>query len=245
MSRAPTPPVPRRAVAAACSTGRRRFLLVGGVLTGLAAVVIVGLLGSSPAFYRERLGATDARTEQQARRLITKASALHAGIERPGRWEAAITEQEINAWLAADLPANHAALLPAGWTAPRLELLPDRCRAGVRLALGPASTVAWFDARVQLRDVNQLFITVEDARLGAIPVPHGLILRSLARQIAKVGMTPQFRRLDGRSVLVVYIPPTATSGAAASRWLEVVALGHGELLVSGETRAPGGRPGRE
>lgn len=218
---------------------------MGGGLAGLVLVVPACLLGAAPAFYRERVVATDARSEQQSRRLITKVSAVHAGMQRPGRWEAAITEPEINAWLATDLPANHAALLPTGWSAPRVELLPDRCRAGVRLSLGPVSTVAWIDARVQLRESNQLFITVDEARLGAIPMPAGPILRSLARQITRSGMQPQFRRLDGRSVLVVYISPPAASGAATSRWFDAVALGPGELLVSGETRAPGGRAVRQ
>jgi hypothetical protein len=233
-----------RAVSAAWWADRRRLLVVGGGLVGLVLAILVGLLGAAPAFYRERLVVADGRDDQQSRRLITKVSAVHAGMQRPGRWEAAITEPEINAWLATDLPANHAALLPAGWSAPRVELLPERCRAGVRLSLGPVSTVAWIDARVQLRESNQLFITVEQARLGALPMPAGPILRSLARQITRSGMHPQFRRLDGRSVLVVYTFPPATNGAGANRWLEAVALGPGELLIAGETRAAGGRAGR-
>jgi hypothetical protein len=214
------------------------MLLGGGCLVGLVLLVGAGLLASAPSFYSGRLSLAGGATEQHARRLITKLSALHAGMQRPGRWEAAVTEAEINAWLATDLPANHASFLPAGWTAPRLELLPDRCRAGARLSLGPCSTVAWIDARVQLREVNQVVITVDQARLGALPVPSGPILRSLARQLTALGMLPQSRRLDGRMALVVYIPPNRDAGAVTSRWLEALAVGSGELLLSGETRGP-------
>lgn len=215
------------------------LLSIGG-LVALALLVVAGLLASVPAFYRGRLSPQNGPTEQQARRLITKVSALQAGLQRPGRFEAAVTEAEINAWLATDLPANHAAFLPTGWTDPRVELSPHRCRVGVRVSRGPCSTILWIDARVQLREVNQILIALDDARLGAVPLPHGPILGWLSRRLTGLGMLPQSKRLDGRTVLVVYIPPSSGAGAAVSRRLEALAVGAGELLLSGETSPVGG-----
>ena len=49
-------------------------------------------------------------------------------------------------------------------------------------------------------------------------------------------MVTDLRRLDGRLVLMVYIPSTHDAGAT-SYWLESLAIGAGELLVAGETRS--------
>jgi len=42
------------------------------------------------------------------------------------------------------------------------------------------------------------------------------------------------RQLDGRSVLVVYIPSTHESGGP-SHWLEALSIGDGSLAVAGRT----------
>ena len=49
-------------------------------------------------------------------------------------------------------------------------------------------------------------------------------------------MVTDLRRLDGRLVLMVYIPSTHDAGAT-SYWLESLAIGAGELLIAGETRS--------
>jgi hypothetical protein len=56
-------------------------------------------------------------------------------------------------------------------------------------------------------------------------------------------MVVDFRRLDGRLVLVVYIPSTYDAGAM-SYWLESLVIGDGELLAAGETRRAAGTAGR-
>ncbi|MFZ4731657.1 MAG: hypothetical protein ACOYK7_03860, partial [Pirellulales bacterium] len=48
-----------------------------------------------------------AASARLAGRLISKVSALHSAASRPGRWEGVFTEDEVNAWLATDLPRNH------------------------------------------------------------------------------------------------------------------------------------------
>ena len=62
------------------------------------------------------------------------------------------------------------------------------------------------------------------------------MLREVDRRIAALGLPTELRRLDGRSILVVYIPAAHPAGAASPR-LESFALEDGELLVAGVTQA--------
>ena len=219
----------------------------------MAVVVGAALLKYEPGFYRQLVTpaakdfgkagvgriAEDAEpldVESLARRAVTKASAWHASISRSGGWETAVTADELNAWLAVDLPRNHPRWLPNGVSQPRILFRPRHVVLGTRVGYGPLTAVAWLDFEILLRDVNHLAIVLEEARLGAISVPRMPIMRALSSRISKLGMVTDLRMLDGRMVLMVYIPSTHDAGAT-SYWLESLAIGDGDLLMAGETRS--------
>ena len=231
-------------------TIRRRLRRLGlaAAVAAVCAVVVVGMLvRHEPAFYRSRTAAAlegepPPGHVQQGRRLVTKLSALHADFLRPGPWEAVVAEAEVNAWLATDLPRNHSRLLPAGFSMPRVAIGPRRVRLGARVGGAVLGSVASLDLEVSLRDVNQLGIVLSDARLGGLPLPRGPVIHEIARRIDALGMATELRRLDGRPVLVVYIPSTHDAGAT-SHWLESLSFEDGALLVAGVTRAAASRAG--
>ena len=225
------PPRPRRL---------RRPVLAGLAVVGLggAAVLAAVLVAAAmtPAFYRARLATGDqAAAEQAVRRLITKVAGLQAAASRIGPWEAVVTEQEVNSWLAVDLPQNHAALLPAGVAAPRVELADRVVRLGVRVGAGPLSAVVSCGLQIRLREANQVECVVADARLGALPLPRGPILHALAARLQPLGLLAEVRRGDGRGVLLVTLPGSLGQRAKRSV-LEALAVSPGELLMAGETK---------
>jgi len=213
---------------------RRYRRLLGSMAAGLVGgfVVVALLLKHEPALMAVTPAGPEA--ERAAARMVTTGSALHAAIGRAGPWGAAITDAEANAWLAIDLPRNHPALLPRGLAEPRVSFHPHRVEAAVRVGSGLLSTVVWCDLRVMLRGINQLGITVEAASAGAVPIPGTPVLAELGRRIAACGAVTELRRLDGRMVLVVYIP--AMLGGGGPQWrLESLRIGAGEAAVAGST----------
>lgn len=235
--------------------GRLRRFLFPLVLALVATLVaIAGAAAWSPAFYRARLlaggplagrdpEAARGAAEQAARRLVTTVSAMHADFLRVGRWEGLLDERDVNAWLAIDLPKNHADFLPDAVSDPRVEFLPGRLRAGARVGRGPLAATCWIEAEVSLREANQLGIRLMDARLGGLPLPRGPILKQLAGRLERLGTVTETRWQDGRGLLVVYIPSTHQAGGM-SHWLEAVRFAAGELAVAGETRQGAVRVGQ-
>lgn len=207
------------------------------VLLGLVAAAGIAMLlvAWSPAFYASGSQAiSEPGREQAARRMVTKVSSLHAGLGRPGRWEAAISTEEVNAWLELDLPRNHPTLLPSGVRKPHVSFEPKRIKAGARIGYGIASAVAWIDAEVVLRDINQLQITLEDARIGLVPVPRGLVLDAIAKRVAPLGAVTEVVRMGDRPAVIVYIPSVHGSGLQCR--LEGLRIDAGEAVVEGVTR---------
>ena len=234
-------PDAEEAVAAASPVRRRspaRLAVVIAAVAACALAVAAFAATRVPEFYRQRL--VFDRAEDAGGRLVSDVSALHASFIREGAWEAAFSERDVNAWLAHDLPRNHGRLLPRAVSEPRLRFTPRRVHAAVRIGGGLASTVAVLVAEVQLREPNQLGIVVEDARLGSLPLPRGLVLGEIRRRFDQIGMVTAVRRLDGRTVLVVYIPSTHESGGM-SHWLESLSIGEGTVAFAGHTR-PGRSP---
>ena len=223
----------------------RGIVLGGAAMLVAAAAIVAFLLSYEPAFYRQAMAAAadGPEGEARARRLVTKASALHAAVMRapapaaaqPGHWETAIRDDELNAWLAAALPRRQPSWRPLGVVAPRLAFRPRRAAVGVRVGRGPFTAVASGEFEIVLRDVNQLGIVLEQARLGAIPLPRAALVRDLAGRIAKLGLPTDLRRLDGRLMLVVHVPSSHEAGASSHR-VESLSLTEGELLMAGTTR---------
>lgn len=207
-----------------------------------SAITLCGLLGLGlllaykPAFYTLRQ-VTDRSPvgEQAARRLVTKISALRADVIRIGAWESVITDAEINAWLTNDLPRNHPHFLPWGIREPRIEFQSKRVSIAARTGAWALSTVVWLELKVQLREINQLGIVLEQARLGRIPLPRNAILRDLARRINAMGAITDLRQLNGQLHLIVSLPESH-DGGANRHTLKSLSIETGELLLAGTTR---------
>lgn len=218
-------------------------LLVWGVISG-CSVVLVGVLAllvaarQIPKFYRVAVAASEtAAAESLARRMVSKAAALHAAAGRAGPWEAILSDSEVNAWLAVDLPRNHRGLLPRGVESPRVTFQPGRMAVAARTGLGPFSAVAWAEMEVWLHGVNQVGLTLHAAGLGGLPVPRDAMLRHVAGRLSTAGFITDLRR--GQSgLLLVVSPPSSYDAAAGNRQLESLVVDAGELIVAGTTREP-------
>jgi hypothetical protein len=212
----------------------------GGGLAVSAAALLAGIVAAQqlPVFYRAAIAAdTPAVAESLARRMVSKAAALHAAAGRAGPWEAVIGDREVNAWLAIDLPRNHRGLLPAGIELPRVSFQNRRVAMAARMRVGPLTTVAWAEMEVWLQGVNQVGLKTVAAGLGSLPVPRDAMLRHLAGRLAAAGVVTDLRRTQVGLLLVVSPPSTYDAAAGACR-LESLSVAAGELLVAGTTRRP-------
>ncbi len=210
---------------------RRRRSVWAVPAAGAAAIVVVAIAAArwSPGWYAERLAVGDvAAADRDARRLVTAVAGLRVAAGQPGQWGVAIREQELNAWLATDLPRHHAAALPTGVREPRVGLEVGRVRIAARVAMGPIEGLVSLLVEPRLRANDQLELAVSEARCGTLPIPAGPFVHRLASLFRRLGFATDVRRLDGRSVAVVSL-----GGRGAV--LRGVTVDAGELLIAGLT----------
>lgn len=246
-SHAADEPLPGAGSRGRCGTGSRgrwRLVAIAAVSVGAPLLAAVAFLRQEPAFYRTAVGVQDAAAlDPLARRMVSRASALHAAVSRTGAWEGVISERELNAWLATGLPRNHRELLPRGISAPRVAFQPHRLQIGTRAAVGPFAAVAWADVEVWLKGVDQVGLRISAAGIGGIPVPRDAMLRQIATRLSRAGFATDLRRVEGTTVLVVS-PPVTYDGKPRGWRLESLAIDAGELLLAGTTgpRGKGAEP---
>lgn len=221
---------------------RQRRLAVAGAVTVLCLVALFFAARHQPSNATGRIPAgTD--LERAAARMLTKASAIRAGLDRPGAWGEAISETEVNAWLVHDLARVAPGALPPWMRSPAVRFMPRRIAVSMDVGTGPLTARAWAIVSVMVPSDNELAIDVESAGLGALPLPAGTVLDALGARAIQAGLQAESRRFEGRPALVVRLPGRigTAPGTGSEYHLEGLRIDDGELVVAGTTRPAAGR----
>ena len=122
----------------------RRLLIV----LPLAAVVLLFSLWclyrasqQAPAFYMQALARQPASVRDEGQQFERQALALHNQLASSGDWEIRFTQDEINGWLAGDLPAKFPRALPPGVSEPRIAIIGNELHLAVHYGRGGVDTV--------------------------------------------------------------------------------------------------------
>src|SRR5262245_52073533 len=122
---------------------RLALLLVLLVTAGVAVLLTAAYRATQqvPAFYQAALAQRPVEQKAAADQLERQVLELHNEARKPGRWEARFSQEQINGWLAADLPVKFPGALPDGVSAPRVAIEPGHMQLAVRYDHGDVSTV--------------------------------------------------------------------------------------------------------
>lgn len=166
----------------------RRLVIVAGVVVLLAAAIGGALVWASrqtPDFYRDSLANPVAVDAADGERLEQQALALHNQLQHAGRFEVRFTQDEINAWLANELPAKFPRLLPSMLADPRVAIEKGKMRLAVRYTKGNVETVLSVAGEAHVTgQPNELAVRIGQARAGLVPVPLGKVLEDIQQRPA-------------------------------------------------------------
>src|SRR5689334_16187817 len=103
-----------------------RWLIVAAFVSlavgGLSLWCLFQAARRPPAFYQQAIAAPPADQTEEGERFERTALDLHNQLQHVGRWEARLTQEQVNGWLAIDLPTKFPHALPSGVSDPRIAI---------------------------------------------------------------------------------------------------------------------------
>lgn len=220
----------------------RNILVAALVVCGLVGIALLGLqsaLHRVPAFYAVAVAMPAADQEAAGESLERNVLALHNGARDAGEWSAVFTDQQINGWLAADLPEKFPQVLPPEVRDPRVALLPGQLQVACRYTDGQVTTVVSLILEVRLADEpNTLAVRVCGARAGLVPLPLKQLLDRVTESVQSGEVLVRWVQSDGDPVALVTLDASGPQDSAPHLVLEQIEIRAGEIHLTGRTGLP-------
>jgi hypothetical protein len=220
----------------------RRLILAAAGVALFATAALLGVYRASrrvPEFYRKALAAPPTLQREGGQRFERHALALHNQFHHAGHWEVRFDQDDINGWLAADLPAKFPRALPPGVSEPRIAIDRGAVRLAVHYQRSGVDTVVSLSGQAYLTDQpNEVAIHVEQARAGLLPVPLGKFVQEITERAARANVPLRWTEAHGTPVALVRVPLALDDVQRRQFVLERLHFGDGELVVAGRTEEP-------
>ncbi len=218
------------------------------ITTIAVMVLIVGLSCSwwavqqtrhIPEFYQRATGTAESGKQSCGEILLeTSAKSEFDSSDEPGfaSWSAIFTVDEVNAWLAKELPTSFPQLLAQGATDPRICIEDGRVLAAARYKTQRLDLVISCELAVELtEEPNMLALRVKHLRAGALPIPLSSFLTGISKEAAKGDVDIRWDDTHAGPVALVKVPSEHPRYVTSPVLVESVQLVDGALVLSGNT----------
>ena len=225
-----------------------RILVKGFVI--FALVVLLSLAGayraiqSVPEFYDLALQVESDIQQQAGDQLEHDVLALRNEARRAGAWQAVFSDEQVNGWLAADLPEKFPDLLPPEFRDPRVSFGDRRARIACRYEDDKLRSVVSLECEPFLTDEpNVLALRLCRARAGMVPVPLDRVKQGINQGLLRAQVRVEWQQIGSDPVALITLPRDAGDGDQ-NLCLEQCEIRRGELVLAGTTlSAPSHRQG--
>jgi hypothetical protein len=214
---------------------RITLLATCGVLLVVAIALFVLYLAARqvPEFYRQAMTADPLAQKQASGRMMENAARLNNSLRTDGRWQSECTAEEINGWLATELPRSEPPVLPPELHDPRVAIDPDGITLAARAEGGGLAGVVSLKLDVYLESPQVLALRIRKARAGAVPWPLGEITRSITQAAEHADLPLRWRQADGDPVALITIPALRIEHRVMAVRLDSVRLEKGRIVLTG------------
>jgi uncharacterized protein YpmS len=210
-------------------------LLAVVLCAGIALLLTYRSLKHVPPFYNQALAANSVKQEIASEELGSRATALYNDVRLRQKWEALFTDDQINGFLAVDLPEKHPRLLPKDVREPRVAITPEHVTLGFQVEASGVTTVFSVEADVYLSEPNVIALHLQGARAGKLPLPLQKVLDHISVAAQRLKIPLRWAQADGDPVALLTIEPTSPQGKHRMQ-LETLELHDGEVYVAGSSQ---------
>jgi hypothetical protein len=218
---------------------------IGIALGGMLSTALVGLAvfygawkatQQAPEFYQTALHKEPEKQKEKGAALEKQVLELHNEVRHTGRWEASFSDEQINGWLAADLPVKFPNALPKGVSEPRVAIEADEAQVACKYDSPKISTVFSMSVEISLtEEPNVVAVRIRKARAGLLPISLKQILDHATRYANKSEIPLRWVQENGDPVALVTVPSERKEFIHRRIHIETVELRDGEVYLAGRT----------
>ncbi len=216
---------------------RVALLVVGGLscVAALAVLVAWQSVKQVPTFYRNSIELDDEQRVAASDECMQQAAMLAGDLQRSGRWQTVFTADQINGWLAIDLPKNFPDALPPEIENPRVDIQADEATLACTIHQNGQSTVVSISFDAYLVKPNVVGLRLQGVRAGLLPVPLSTVLEQISEAAQNCDIMLEWRQSHGDPVIMLTLPGDDENSAPLQ--LETIELRDGEIYVAGSNGA--------
>jgi hypothetical protein len=192
----------------------------------------------APEFYVRQLKSEASRRQRPTGDAFEKqALQLNNQIRKTDHWQARFTADEINAWLAVDLPQKFPDALPPDVQSPRVAIEAAMIQVACRVESPQFSSVVSLGVHPYVTsEPNVVALRVKQLRAGTLPLPLGRYLDRITEQCAQAGVPLRWSEEEGDPVALVTLPLAPEEFQNRLVRVEQIELIEGTLIVSGTSK---------
>ena len=215
------------------------------LFVGCLAIVLIAVaagfycyrsLHEVPDFYTQALAKPAAEPAKAAYKFEQDVLELRNDVRREGNWQATFTAEEINGWLATDLPVKFPKALPSNVSDPRVAISPEMIQVACKYADSQFNSVVSIGAQPKMTaEPNVIAIRIKQVRAGTLPVPLANFLEQISEHTARAGVPLRWGEEEGDPVAYITLPMNQPEFQGKTLRVETVELKEGALVVAGKT----------
>ena len=210
------------------------FLIVTTALIACA----YHLSQQEPEFYKAALRQTPQFAQAKGAELETTIMQIYNAVLEQGPWRGEVTQDQINGWLATELPQKFPELLPEDVVAdPRVSIVKGEIRLAGRAQYQGIKgiVVAKFDI-FKTDQRNQFADRFRGIHAGGLPIPIKAFADDISQGLNHKGYQTMWTELEGDPLLTVIVPEEDLLVHALYRVnIETVDVEEQKIIISGTT----------
>ncbi|MCA9241791.1 MAG: hypothetical protein KDA37_16390 [Planctomycetales bacterium] len=225
----------------------RRSAVVLGALLLVNCLVGAGFYRAAtslPPEYQAALQVEPEQLEEDGQELESQLSALYSEAQRKADpeasqgWEAAVTDNQINGWLATRLNEEFPEAHKQGVIDPRVVFTEEGLTLAFRIERSALQAVVTFRVAPYLTEEGELGIDFAEARVGKVPLPVGRIVELSRAVFTDAGLPIRWSESDNTHTMLIDFEKLA-SDPISLRSLSAIEYGDGTLYIAGKTERRG------
>lgn len=216
-----------------------RISVISLVGLGVFAYYAYQSAQTMPDFYRQSLALAPQQLAESGAVFENRVLELQHSAQVEGDWQTIFTEDQVNGWLAVDMPRKFPKWLPKSVSQPRVSIEPGELKFACRFESRKLSgiVVATADAFCTEKE-NEVGVRIRSVSSGIIPIPVKRIADAITKGLHETGVPASWTEIEGDPVALITLPRSVTDVSDEfSVLLTNVEIQEKQIVLTGKTVA--------